>query len=54
MKVADARASKRERLHQILGLYGAELITREEFETMMKDQKLTDDDIDRYCRGELR
>ncbi len=46
--------SKRERLHDILGRFGDDLITREQFEAMMKDHKLTDDDIDAYCRGELK
>ncbi|MET4017771.1 MULTISPECIES: hypothetical protein [Bradyrhizobium] len=49
-----AQQTKRERLHQILGLFGEGLITREQFETMMKQHDLTDDDIDRYCRGVLK
>jgi hypothetical protein len=46
--------SKRERLQDILGRFGDDLITREQFDQMMKDHKLTDDDIDAYCRGELK
>jgi hypothetical protein len=46
--------SKRERLQDILGQFGDDLITREQFDQMMKDHKLTDDDIDAYCRGELK
>ena len=45
--------SKRERLHDILGRFGDDLITREEFAQMMRDHKLTADDIDKYLRGEL-
>jgi hypothetical protein len=47
------QASKRERLHDILGRFGDELITREQFEALMVAHKLTDNDIDAYCRGEL-
>jgi hypothetical protein len=53
-KAAAQRQSKLERLHQILGLFGDGLITREQFEALMKGHKLTDDDIDAYCRGELK
>jgi hypothetical protein len=53
MKKPQPRASKRERLHDILGRFGDGLITREQFKEMMRDHKLTDDDIDAYCRGEL-
>lgn len=49
-----AQQTKRERLHQILALFGDDLITREQFEAMLRDHKLTDDDIDRYCRDELK
>jgi hypothetical protein len=52
-KRAQPQPSKRERLHDILGRYGEDRITREEFEALMKAYKLTDDDIDAYCRGEL-
>ncbi|MCA1452883.1 hypothetical protein I6F35_06560 [Bradyrhizobium sp. BRP22] len=51
---APQQQTKRERLHQILGLYGDDLITREQFEALMKAHKLTDADIDAYCRGELK
>jgi hypothetical protein len=53
-KPQPPQASKRERLHGILGMYGDDRITREQFEALMKDHKLTDDDIDAYCRGELK
>jgi hypothetical protein len=53
VKRAVVRTSKRERLHDILGRFGDELITREQFEQLMRDHRLTDDDIDAYCRGEL-
>lgn len=45
--------SKRERLHDILGRYGDGTITREQFQELMKAHRLTDDDIDAYCRDEL-
>lgn len=54
MKKAAARASKRERLHHILAMYGEDRITREQFEALMREQKLTDNDIDAYCRGDLK
>lgn len=44
---------KRERLHDILGRYGDGRITKEMFETLMKAYRLTDADIDAYCRDEL-
>jgi hypothetical protein len=53
-KAAVQRQSKRERLHDILGRFGDGLITREQFEALMKDHRLTDDDIEAYCRGELK
>lgn len=53
MKKPQPQASKRERLHDILGRFGDGLITREMFEMLMRAHKLTDDDIDGYCRGEL-
>ena len=54
MKRPVVQPTKRERLHDILGRFGDDLITREQFEAVMKDHKLTDDDIDQYCRGELK
>lgn len=45
--------TKRERLHDILGRYGDGLVTREQFEQLMTEHKLTDADIDAYCRGKL-
>ena len=45
--------TKRERLHKILGLFGDDLITKDQFLALMREHKLTDDDIDRYCSGEL-
>jgi hypothetical protein len=45
--------TKRERLHDILGRFGDERINREQFEALMAAHKLTDNDIDAYCRGEL-
>jgi hypothetical protein len=53
VKKPQPRASKRERLHDILGRFGDGLITKDEFLALMRDHKLTDDDIDAYCRGEL-
>jgi len=53
-KAMQQRPSKRERLHEILGLFGDGLITAEQFAEMMHDHKLTADDIDLYCRGELQ
>jgi len=52
-KVMQQR-SKCERLHEILGLFGDDLITRERFAEMMREHKLTEDDIDLYLRGELQ
>ena len=52
-KRPQPQPTKRERLHDILGRYGDGLLTREQFETLMKAHKLTDDDIDAYCRDEL-
>ena len=49
-----AQQTKRERLHEILGMFGDGRITRDQFEALMRDQKLTDDDIDAYCRGKLK
>lgn len=40
--------TKKQRLDQLLGLFGDSLITREQFEMMMRDQNLTDEDIDFY------
>jgi hypothetical protein len=53
-KATQQRLSKRERLHEILGLFGDGLITREQFAEMMREHKLTADDIDLYCKGELQ
>jgi hypothetical protein len=53
VKKPQSRATKRERLHDILGRFGDDLITREMFEMLMRAHKLTDDDIDAYCKGEL-
>ena len=53
MKRPVVQTSKRDRLHDILGRFGDDRITREQFEALMRQHKLTDDDIDAYCRGEL-
>jgi len=45
--------TKRDRLQDILGRYGDGLITTAQFWHEMKAHKLTDEDIDAYCRGEL-
>ena len=47
------RRTKRERLHEILGLFGDGITNEREFRQMMADHKLTDDDIDLYCEGKL-
>jgi hypothetical protein len=47
------RPSKYARLHELLGLFGNDLITRDEFWRMMAEQRLTDSDIDHFCNGEL-
>jgi hypothetical protein len=52
-KPPPPRASKRQALFDILGRFGDGLITREEFDALMREHRLTDDDIDRFCRGEL-
>ena len=46
-----AKPSKFERLHELLGLFGNDLIDRETFWKMMAEQRLTDSDIDDYCAG---
>lgn len=53
MAKAKQQRSKRERLHEILALFGDGLITPEQFAEMMRDHKLTADDIDLYCEGKL-
>jgi hypothetical protein len=53
MRARPQPLTKRERLHDILGRFGDGLITREMFEMLMAAHKLTDEDIDAYCRGEL-
>lgn len=53
MKKPKPQATKRDRLHDILGRFGGDRITREQFEALMRQHKLTDDDIDAYCRGKL-
>jgi hypothetical protein len=52
MAKAKQQRSKRERLHEILALFGD--VTPEQFAEMMRDHKLTADDIDLYCKGELQ
>jgi hypothetical protein len=52
-KPQQQAASKRERLHDILGRFGDGLITREQFSEELQQHKLTDDDIDHYCKGVL-
>jgi hypothetical protein len=47
------QASKRERLHDILGRYGDGLINTDQFLELMREHRLTQDDIEAYCRGEL-
>ena len=46
--------SWRERMHELLRLFGEDKITMEEFWSQMRDHGLTDKDIDAYCRGERR
>ena len=46
-----AKPSKFERLHELLGLFGNDLIDRDTFWKMMAEQRLTDSDIDDYCAG---
>ena len=47
------KPSKFERLHELLGLIGNDLIDRETFWKMMAEQRLTDSDIDDYCSGTI-
>jgi hypothetical protein len=47
------RPSKNERLHELLGLLGNDLVTRDQFWRMMSEQKLSDTDIDAYCAGDI-
>lgn len=53
VKKPEPRATKRERLHDILGRFGDGLITMDEFLALMRQHKLTNDDIDAYCMGTL-
>ena len=46
-----AKPSKFERLHELLGLFGNDLMDRDTFWKMMAEQRLTDSDIDDYCAG---
>jgi hypothetical protein len=46
-----AKPSKFERLHELLGLFGNDLIDRDTFWKMMAEQRLADSDIDDYCAG---
>ena len=48
-----AKPSKYERLHELLGLLGNDLIDRDTFWRMMAEQNLTDADIDDYCDGTI-
>ena len=48
-----AKPSKFERLHELLGLFGNNLIDRDTFWRMMAEQNLTDSDIDAYCDGSI-
>ena len=43
-----AKPSKYERLHELLGMFGNDLIDRDTFWRMMAEQNLTDADIDAY------
>jgi hypothetical protein len=49
----NAKRSKFERLHELLGLFGNDRINRDQFWQMMKEQNLTDRDIDDYCDGTI-
>lgn len=46
--------SWRERMSELLRLFGEDKITMEEFWAQMRAHGLTDKDIDAYCRGERR
>ena len=48
-----AKPSKYERLHYLLGALGDSTIDRDEFWRLMAEQRLTDDDIDAYCSGDI-
>jgi hypothetical protein len=48
-----AKASKYEKLHYLLGAFGNSEIDRDTFWRMMAEQNLNDDDIDKYCSGEI-
>ncbi len=46
--------SWRERMSELLRLFGEDKITLEEFWSQMRAHGLSDKDIDAYCRGEQR
>lgn len=41
-----------QRMHELLRLFGEDKITLEQFWAHMREHGLSDEDIDRYCRGE--
>ncbi len=48
-----AKATKYEKLHYLLGALGESAITLDEFWRQMAEQRLADQDIDKYCSGEI-
>lgn len=43
---------ERQRMHELLREFGEDKISLEQFWAQMKQHGYTDQDIDRYCRGE--
>lgn len=46
------QAQDRQRMHELLREFGEDKITLEQFWKRMRQHGYTDQDIDRYCRGE--
>ena len=54
MAVKSEARSKRDIMHELLGQYGNSLIAGPEFRRRIAEAGLSDEDIDLYCRGELK
>jgi hypothetical protein len=52
-KQPKPKASKYEKLFYLLGAFGDDRITRDEFWRLMAEQRLGDSDIDKFCSGEI-
>lgn len=50
--MAKKEEKNRQRMHELLREFGEDKITMEQFWAQMRQYGFTDQDIDRYCRGE--